>query len=133
MICPHCGSTVPALDGRCGGCGASLGSESSLASSVTRPVPTSAADDKRTWPSTLQPEASPTWFPELAPTGQPPRGSPPSGSGPLGIGQNFGSRYHIIRLLGIGGMGAVYQTWDRALEVAVALKVIRPEAMADPA
>jgi hypothetical protein len=29
-------------------------------------------------------------------------------------------------------MGAVYQAWDEELEVAVALKVIRPEVMADP-
>ena len=30
-------------------------------------------------------------------------------------------------------MGAVYQAWDQELSVAVALKVIRPEATADPA
>ena len=30
-------------------------------------------------------------------------------------------------------MGAVYQAWDQELEVAVAVKVIRPEAVADPA
>ena len=50
---------------------------------------------------------------------------------PLEPGQSFGSRYHIIRLLGAGGMGAVYQAWDAELGVAVAIKVIRPEAMAD--
>jgi tetratricopeptide (TPR) repeat protein len=52
--------------------------------------------------------------------------------GPLAVGQTFGSRYHIIRLLGVGGMGAVYQAWDAELAVTVALKVIRPEVMADP-
>ena len=52
--------------------------------------------------------------------------------GPLKVGQAFGSRYHIIRMLGIGGMGAVYQAWDSELGVSVAIKVIRPEAMADP-
>ena len=53
-------------------------------------------------------------------------------TGPLGIGQAFGSRYHVIRLLGIGGMGAVYQAWDAELGVSVAIKVIRREIMADP-
>ena len=54
------------------------------------------------------------------------------GGGPLMLGQNFGERYHIVRLLGLGGMGAVYQAWDAELGVVVALKVIRPEAAADP-
>ena len=53
--------------------------------------------------------------------------------GPLAIGQAFGPRYLIVRLLGLGGMGAVYQAWDQELGVAVALKVIRPEATGDPA
>ena len=50
----------------------------------------------------------------------------------LSVGEDFGARYHIIRLLGIGGMGAVYQAWDKVLEVAVAVKVIRPDATLDP-
>ncbi|HMB81204.1 MAG TPA: serine/threonine-protein kinase, partial [Vicinamibacterales bacterium] len=49
------------------------------------------------------------------------------------MGEAFGTRYHIIKLLGMGGMGAVYQAWDQELGVAVALKVILPEASADPA
>ena len=53
-------------------------------------------------------------------------------SGPLETGQSFGPRYHIIRVLGVGGMGAVYQAWDAELGVAVAVKVIRPEIAADP-
>jgi len=56
----------------------------------------------------------------------------PSDHGPLNVGQVFGTRYHIIRLLGVGGMGAVYHAWDEVLQVAVAIKVIRPEVMADP-
>src|SRR5262249_22578912 len=51
--------------------------------------------------------------------------------GPLAIGQSFGPRYHIIRELGVGGMGAVYHAWDEELGMSVALKVIRPEATAD--
>src|SRR5437016_597096 len=55
-----------------------------------------------------------------------------SDTGPLAPGQTFGPRYHIIRLLGIGGMGAVYHAWDTELGVSVAIKVIRPEIMANP-
>jgi eukaryotic-like serine/threonine-protein kinase len=51
---------------------------------------------------------------------------------PLSIGHDFGTRYHIIHTLGAGGMGAVYQAWDKVLEVAVAIKVIRPDASASP-
>ena len=61
-------------------------------------------------------------------------GTPTTGraAGPLAIGQSFG-RYHIIRVLGVGGMGVVYQAWDEQLEVAVAIKVIRPQIFEDPA
>ncbi len=48
------------------------------------------------------------------------------------VGQPLGNRYQIIRLLGAGGMGAVYQAWDRDLSVVVALKTVRPEVAADP-
>ena len=51
--------------------------------------------------------------------------------GPLHVGQQFGSRYIIVRLLGIGGMGAVYQAWDSELAVMVAVKVVRPEVTKD--
>ncbi|HYT66878.1 MAG TPA: serine/threonine-protein kinase [Vicinamibacterales bacterium] len=55
----------------------------------------------------------------------------PRGTGPLIAGQAFGPRYHIIRTLGAGGMGVVYQAWDAELNVAVAVKVIRPEVIGD--
>ena len=69
---------------------------------------------------------------DCPPVGASRAGSPADNTGPLQAGQKFGPRYHIIGLLGVGGMGAVYQAWDAELGEAVAIKVIRPEVMADP-
>ena len=52
-------------------------------------------------------------------------------TGLLEEGTEFGQRYHIIKLLGVGGMGSVYQAWDKELGVAVALKIIKLPEDAD--
>src|SRR5437773_2024236 len=47
-------------------------------------------------------------------------------------GTLLGARYQILRILGQGGMGAVYQARDNELDRTIALKVIRPELASNP-
>jgi serine/threonine-protein kinase len=47
-------------------------------------------------------------------------------------GTVFGDRYEVRRHLGSGGMGTVYAAHDRLLDVAVALKFVRPQLARDP-
>ena len=50
----------------------------------------------------------------------------------LAPGQAFGPRYQVTRVVGEGGMGAVYEAFDKELGLSVALKVILPEKMGTP-
>jgi serine/threonine protein kinase len=64
-------------------------------------------------------------------------GDPVSGQGPRGaepdrIGALVDDRYEIVRLVGRGGMGAVYEARDRRLGRRIAIKLLSPEHAADP-
>ena len=130
MRCSRCGADVRTA-GHCTNC------ETRLSQAATAALTALFDDDSDTatsqWPLVDRPVAA-----APAPT---PRGHSAGSfahpdafaeTGPLTPGRAFGPRYHIIRILGMGGMGAVYHAWDAELGVAVAIKVIRPEIMADP-
>src|SRR4030095_5774268 len=50
----------------------------------------------------------------------------------LAPGTLLAGRYHVVDLLGVGGMGAVYNAFDEQLTRLVALKTILPEMAATP-
>ena len=135
MSCPLCGAALAASSGCCTACGAALDPHPIAAAVIT--IDTTGLPPGAVFgPS--QPFGAPdptvgTQTPTIGggtgtATGAPHAESPFETAGPLHVGQSLGPRYHIIKLLGIGGMGAVYQAWDAELSVAVALKVIRADS-----
>jgi eukaryotic-like serine/threonine-protein kinase len=108
--CPSCGREAPASARRCLACASPLPAVH-VTTALLTPVPISGPDAV-TETGTGQPAAHSHTGPTVGFT----------------PGQTFGQRYHIISLLGIGGMGAVYHVWDVELGMAVALKVIRPDS-----
>jgi serine/threonine protein kinase/tetratricopeptide (TPR) repeat protein len=148
MTCSHCGRDTPTASGRCTSCGAVLDGialfdgatvsgapvlggrpdEARLGAAAPDPARLSGAgepDETR-----LSAASAPDETRLAVPLATGPR--PDVAAEPIAVGHPFGSRYQIIRELGVGGMGAVYQAWDQELSVVVALKVIRPEVASNP-
>jgi tetratricopeptide (TPR) repeat protein/tRNA A-37 threonylcarbamoyl transferase component Bud32 len=120
MVCPRCGRSTTVSAGRCTECGAAF-VQATVATGVIPNDTTGLPPGANFGASTRRTAApAPTDNPESAATTN-------TAIGPLRVGQSFGPRYHIIAVLGLGGMGAVYQAWDAELSVAVALKVIRTD------
>src|SRR6476660_8788186 len=108
MVCPHCHSETSAALGVCTVCRAPLPADpDATMSAESPPAPSSSPDDGVTISSKAGASGS---------------GAPMSGG--FAPGTLFAGRYRIERMLGAGGMGAVYEAWDHELGVTIALKVI---------
>src|SRR5688572_19120772 len=147
-VCVKCGYAVPQSAGFCPNCGTAVHDsaafnitsdatpETLLPSSVTGSTSAKPPVDKAA--STIGMASGISNAVTIGPSGVVTSlGNPTKKSGvrhaegPFQPGQQINPRYTILKLLGTGGMGAVYQAFDHELGVAVAIKVIRSPAQAD--
>ncbi|HEX7018710.1 MAG TPA: tetratricopeptide repeat protein [Gemmatimonadaceae bacterium] len=113
ILCPECHTATPLTTGRCVACSADLsGAIQSLVTGAGLSGVGTAA-------------------PTLGAT-QPPRVVAAASHSTLTLGELFAGRYRIEKLLGAGGMGAVYKALDQELGIPIALKVIRSEVLSNP-
>src|SRR3954462_5705799 len=99
MLCTYCGATTSPTMDRCVICH----------TPVPRSIPDPTAETRLgdTESTRLADPSEKRGFSGAAPRPTNLRGAPV-----LQPGQMFANRYTIIRLLGAGGMAAVYQAWD---------------------
>ena len=65
-------------------------------------------------------------------SGEAPRPSPATLTSGALVGSTIKDRYHLVRLIGDGGVGAVYKAADQLLRRFVAIKLLHPTTARKP-
>ncbi len=113
MVCPHCRTPNPEGTNICVQCSTPIDLED-----IT--LPPSDKSGSVTVPMDSLGTQGTSWSKATTFDGD-------GGTKNLQVGDLLAGRYEILKLLGEGGMGAVYRARDNELERMVAVKVIRPD------
>jgi hypothetical protein len=120
------------MPGNEGGAARKAADESAISSGQNSPAQTAASTPPGAYDVTLVPTATPPPDATIAqPLSMNMRMMANIGAVVLDTGAVLGGRYEIEKLLGMGGMGAVYRARDRELDRAIGLKIIRPDLVGD--
>ena len=111
MVCPACQHALPVSAKHCPACGAATPVDPEATRKIDLPADDSTpVIDAQGWSRAVTTSQAAAYNDVV-----------------LAKGSILGGRYEILKTLGEGGMGAVFQAHDTEVDRIVALKVIRPE------